>query len=81
VVERLENAVIGVPDEHSGEAVRAFVVTRDGSAMDEEEIHVWCREKLTGYKVPRQFETRESLPKTPVGKILRRELRDEAMRG
>jgi long-chain acyl-CoA synthetase len=76
-----EAAVIGVPGEHSGEAVRAFVVTRDGCKLDEDELREWCREKLTGYKVPRHFETRESLPKTPVGKILRRELRDEAIRG
>jgi long-chain acyl-CoA synthetase len=76
----MEAAVVGVPDEHSGEAVRAFVVTREGGAS-EEELRAWCREKLTGYKIPRQIIFRDSLPKTNVGKILRRELRDEAAKG
>jgi len=70
-------AAIGVPDEKTGEAVRLFVVPSD-SSLTVEELQAWCRENLTGYKVPRQLVFRDSLPMTPVGKILRRELRDQA---
>ncbi|MCJ8169805.1 long-chain-fatty-acid--CoA ligase FadD2 [Atopomonas sediminilitoris] len=70
-------AVIGVPDEKSGEAVKLFVVPREGS-IDLDELKAYCKANLTGYKVPRHYEVRESLPMSPVGKILRRELRDSA---
>lgn len=69
-------AAIGVPDEKSGEAVKLFVVPSSPD-LTIEEIKAYCRENFTGYKVPRHFEIRESLPMTPVGKILRRELRDK----
>ena len=72
----LESAVIGLPDEHSGEAVTAFVVKRD-AAVTAEELRAFCKENLTGYKVPKQIIFRESLPKTNVGKVLRRALREE----
>ncbi|MDN3273782.1 long-chain fatty acid--CoA ligase [Frankia sp. RB7] len=72
----LECAVIGVPDSGSGEAVKAFVVKKDPNLTPEDVIK-FCREQLTGYKVPKQIEFRADLPKTNVGKILRRELRDE----
>ncbi|WP_441233560.1 long-chain fatty acid--CoA ligase [Bradyrhizobium sp. 930_D9_N1_4] len=72
----LECAVIGVPDSGSGEAVKAFVVKKDPNLTPEDVIK-FCREQLTGYKVPKQIEFRTDLPKTNVGKILRRELRDE----
>ena len=68
-------AVIGVPDERSGEAVKLFVVPRDAS-LSVEQLKNYCRENLTGYKVPKHIVLRDSLPMTPVGKILRRELRD-----
>ena len=68
-------AVIGVPDERSGEAVKLFVVPRDPS-LTVDELKLFCRENFTGYKVPKHIVIRESLPMTPVGKILRRELRD-----
>ncbi|HND89934.1 MAG TPA: long-chain-fatty-acid--CoA ligase, partial [Saprospiraceae bacterium] len=71
----LESAAIGVPDEKSGEVVKVFVVKKD-STLSEEEIMAHCRANLTGYKVPKQVEFRAELPKTNVGKILRRELRD-----
>jgi long-chain acyl-CoA synthetase len=74
----LEAAVVGLPDNTSGEIVRAFVVPKDPS-LTVEELRDWCRDQLTGYKRPRSFELRQSLPKTNVGKILRRELRDEAI--
>jgi len=70
-------AVIGVPDERSGEAVKLFVVPRDAS-LSVEQLKNYCRENLTGYKVPKHIVLRDSLPMTPVGKILRRELRDLA---
>ncbi|GAB3505768.1 long-chain fatty acid--CoA ligase [Pseudoxanthomonas daejeonensis] len=73
----LEVAAIGVPDERSGEAVKLFVVKKDPS-LTAEQIKAHCREALTGYKQPRQIEFRTELPKTNVGKILRKELRGPA---
>jgi long-chain acyl-CoA synthetase len=70
-------AVIGVPDERSGEAVKLFVVPCD-SSLTAEELKAFCKENFTAYKIPKQIVLRESLPMTPVGKILRRELRDTA---
>lgn len=74
----LESAVIGVPDEHSGEAVKAFIVLKTPS-IDEEvtkkDIIHYCRQQLTGYKIPKLIELISQLPKSTVGKILRRELR------
>jgi long-chain acyl-CoA synthetase len=72
----LECAVIGVADDRSGEAVKAFVVKKDPT-ITAEDIIKFCREELTGYKVPKLIEFRTELPKTNVGKILRRQLRDE----
>ena len=72
--EVLEVAVIGVPDEHSGEAVRAYVVAAD-AALTEDTVRAHCRTLLTDYKVPRRVEFRTELPKSPIGKILRKDLR------
>src|SRR5215813_3109511 len=72
----LECAVIGVTDSKSGEAVKAFVVKKDPN-LTAEDVIKYCGTQLTGYKVPKQIEFRTDLPKTNVGKILRRELRDE----
>ncbi|WOH81020.1 long-chain fatty acid--CoA ligase [Bradyrhizobium sp. BEA-2-5] len=72
----LECAVIGMPDSKSGEAVKAFVVKKDPN-LTPEAIVTFCHEQLTGYKVPKHIEFRTDLPKTNVGKILRRQLRDE----
>ncbi|WP_426702878.1 AMP-binding protein [Rhodanobacter sp. Col0626] len=72
----LEVAAVGVPDEHSGEVVKLFVVRKDPN-LTEEALKQFCRENLTGYKRPKLIEFRDSLPKSNVGKILRRELRDE----
>ncbi|WP_024880492.1 AMP-binding protein [Methylosinus sp. LW3] len=71
-----EAAVIGIPDPHSGEAPLAFIVPRDPSVTGKE-LHDFCRETLTHYKAPRHFEFRDSLPKTNVGKVLRRILKEE----
>ncbi len=75
----LEVAAVGVPDEKSGEAVKIFVV-RKNPALTAQVIKDYCRERLTGYKLPKYIEFRDSLPKTNVGKILRRELRDEVVK-
>ncbi|MFJ7568192.1 long-chain-fatty-acid--CoA ligase [Herminiimonas sp. NPDC097707] len=72
----LECACIGVPDEHTGEAVKLFVVRRD-PALTAETLMAFCKEQFTGYKKPKTIEFRTELPKSNVGKILRRELRDE----
>jgi len=72
----LECAAIGVPDEHSGEAPKLFVVKKDPS-LTEAQLLEYCKEQLTGYKRPKHVEFRSELPKTNVGKILRRALRDE----
>jgi long-chain acyl-CoA synthetase len=73
----LECAAIGVPDEKTGETVKLVVVKKD-PALTAEQIMAYCRENMTAYKQPRVIEFRAELPKTPVGKILRRELRDKA---
>ncbi|TIC86012.1 AMP-binding protein [Crenobacter intestini] len=75
----LEVACVGVPDPRTGEAVKLFVVRRDG-ALDADALLAYCRGKLTAYKVPREIEFREDLPRSNVGKILRRELRGETAR-
>jgi long-chain acyl-CoA synthetase len=72
-----EVAVVGLPDETTGEIVTAHVVSSDPS-LTEAALTAWCRERLTPYKVPRRIVFREALPKTNVGKVLRRALRDEA---
>jgi len=70
----LECACVGVPDDKSGEAVKLVVVKKDQS-LTEAEVRAYCKENMTGYKHPRVVVFRTELPKTPVGKILRRELR------
>jgi long-chain acyl-CoA synthetase len=72
----LEVACIGVPDKNSGEAVKLFVVRKDPN-LTAEQIIDYCKHELTAYKKPKYIEFRDELPKTNVGKILRRQLRDE----
>jgi long-chain acyl-CoA synthetase len=70
----LEVSVAGVPDPYRGETVKAWVVLKEGQKASEEEIKDWCKERLAKFKVPTQVEFRSELPKTIVGKVLRREL-------
>jgi long-chain acyl-CoA synthetase len=74
----LEVACIGIPDDKSGEVVKVYVVKKD-QALTEKEVIEHCKKNLTGYKVPKYVEFRAELPKTNVGKILRRALRDEEL--
>lgn len=76
----VEAVVAGVPDPYRGETVKAFIVLREGQAATEEEIIGYCKGKLAAYKVPRAVEFRKELPKTAVGKVLRRFLRDEEIK-
>ncbi|HWR79901.1 MAG TPA: long-chain-fatty-acid--CoA ligase FadD1 [Pseudomonas sp.] len=73
-------AAIGIPDEKSGEAVKMFVVVKPGESLTKEQVMEHMRANVTGYKVPRSIEFRDTLPATNVGKILRRELRDEELK-
>ena len=74
----LEVVAIGVPDVNCGEAVKIFVVKRD-ETLTADELRKHCREYLTGYKMPREVEFRDELPKSNIGKILRRVVRDEEL--
>ncbi|MDT4813029.1 Long-chain-fatty-acid--CoA ligase [compost metagenome] len=76
----LQCAAIGVPDEKSGEAIKMFVVAKPDAALTKEQVIEHLRNNVTGYKVPRTIEFRDTLPTTNVGKILRRELRDEELK-
>jgi long-chain acyl-CoA synthetase len=69
-----ESAVIGMPDEKTGEAVAAYIVVRDPS-LTEQDVIAHCKKELAGYKVPKRIEFWDELPKTPVGKVLRKEVR------
>lgn len=75
-----EAAVIGIPDDYRGETVKAYIVRKAGSDVAEAELDRFCRDKLASYKVPRVYEFRDSLPKTMVGKVWKKELREEPER-
>ena len=75
----VEAAVIGVPDEYRGETVKAVIVPKSGVTLDEKELDEYCRKHLAAYKVPRIYEFREELPKTIVGKVLKRKLIEESL--
>ena len=73
----LNCAAIGVPDPKQGEVIKLYIVTQDNVTLTGEDIKTFCRDKLTSYKIPRQFEFRKELPMSPVGKILRRKLKED----
>jgi long-chain acyl-CoA synthetase len=73
-----EAVAVGVPDEYRGETVKAFVVLKPGSTATQEEILAFCKERLAAYKAPKSVEFRDELPKSTVGKMLRRVLAEEA---
>jgi long-chain acyl-CoA synthetase len=75
-----EACVVGVPDKYRGETLKAFIVPKEGESLSEEEVIAYCRERLAAYKVPTTIEFLRELPKTTIGKILRRELRDQEIR-
>jgi len=72
-----EAVVVGIPDSYRGETVKAFIVKRPDVHLTEKSIDAYCREHLAAYKVPKSYEFRDELPKTAIGKILRRQLIEE----
>jgi long-chain acyl-CoA synthetase len=74
-----EAAVAGIPDKYRGETVKAFIIVKDGESVTAEELETFCRQRLAAYKVPRKYEFRAALPKTLVGKVLRRQLLEEEL--
>lgn len=74
-----EACAVGIPDPYRGETVKAFVVPREGETLTAEEVMLFCREKLAAYKAPKEVEFLEDLPKSTVGKVLRRKLREREM--
>ena len=75
----LEACTIGIPDEYRGETVKAFIVPKEGEQLTEDEVIAYCKKNMAAYKVPKKFEFVDELPKSAVGKILRRELRDKEL--
>jgi len=71
-----EACAVGIPDSYRGETVKVFIVPREGETLTEEEVIVFCKKKLAAYKVPKMVEFMDELPKSTVGKVLRRELRE-----
>lgn len=74
-----EAAVIGIPDKYRGETVKAVIVTKGGNKLDEKALEAHCRKNLASYKIPRKYEYRTELPKTIIGKVLKRELIEESI--
>jgi long-chain acyl-CoA synthetase len=73
----LEASVIGIPDDYRGESVKAYIILKDGHSVSEQELDQYCRSKLASYKVPRVYEFRTELPKSMIGKVIRRVLKEE----
>ena len=73
----MEAAVVGVPDSYRGETAKAFIVFKDGETASKEELSEFCKTRMAKYKVPRYYKFLDELPKSAVGKILRRVLRDQ----
>jgi long-chain acyl-CoA synthetase len=76
-----EAAVIGVKDEYRGETVKAYIVFKEGWTVSRMQLDRWCRERLAAFKVPQHYAFREALPKTMIGKVLRRKLQEEEEEG
>jgi long-chain acyl-CoA synthetase len=72
----LEACAVGIPHEYRGETVKAFIVTKEGETLTEEEVALYCKENLAAYKVPKIIEFIDELPKSTVGKVLRRKLKE-----